>query len=240
MDSDDSDATSQPDQYARDNGLSLDSQVDPFSFIFHINDSVPQLTPDAGPTGLTSDVSLPHLHLPAPDLRDQPGIAKECSNQVARSLRFESIDLPSNFGMPLAQYEAHKRLLDLKLELPALSSDPDYDYCEWTKDVGEQRQPVLHPKMFPLERLDIANDEGLEFAPSILRFRQKLDRIMIREKLDVPQEAIHHLACALQDDWSDNERSKPLNDAVLHRPVRLITNLISSLLTYMLRVSVRA
>ncbi|KAI0514851.1 hypothetical protein F5B22DRAFT_222458 [Xylaria bambusicola] len=217
MDGDDSDTSSQPDQYARDNGLSIDSQIDPFSFIFRIHDSVPQLTPDAGPSGLTIDTSLPLLHLPTLDLQDQLGAPEECPSQIAKALHHDGSDFNDLFYRPLAHYEARERLLGLKLDQPALFSDPDHDCRKLARAIREQRRAALSPEMFPLERLNMNNDEGLHFPASALHFRRKLERIVLREKLDVPKEAIHHLAYALQDDWSSNERCKLFHEERSHR-----------------------
>ncbi|KAI3343011.1 hypothetical protein F4824DRAFT_510311 [Ustulina deusta] len=233
MDVDDDDTSSQPDRYARDNHLSIDSQTHPFSLVLQITDSVPQLTPDAGPSGLTSDSYLPPLHLPTLGLVEHLDVTEECSGLVARALQCDDIRVNGQFGAPLAHYEARKRLSNLKLDPPALLSDPDNDCRELARTIQEQRQPHISPDMFPLERLSIANDEGLEFPISAHRSRQKFDRMVRREKLDVPKETMHHLARALQDDWSGDERCKVLEEEMPRRTVRLTCSLLSYPLTHM-------
>ncbi|KAI0428416.1 hypothetical protein F5Y09DRAFT_357767 [Xylaria sp. FL1042] len=217
MDADDGDTSSQPDEYARDNHLSIDSQIDLFSLVYQINHSVPLLTPDAGPSGLTCDSSLPPLQFPTVDLTERLDMTQECSDLVVKALQDDDTKVNDLCDAPLAQYEARKRLSKLKFDPPALCSDPDYDCRELSRAIHEQRQPNISSEMFPLERLNIANDEGLEFPVSSHQSRQKFDYIVRGEKLDVPKETIHHLACALRDDWSSNEQRRILEEAMPYR-----------------------
>ncbi|KAI1356808.1 hypothetical protein F5Y01DRAFT_321174 [Xylaria sp. FL0043] len=214
MDVDDGDTSSQPDEYARDNCLSIDSQIDPFSLAFQINQAVPRLTPDAGPSGLTCDSSLPPLRLPTVDLTERLDMPEECGDLGARICQGDDTKINELRDTPLAQYEARRRLCSLKLDPPALRSDPDYECCELSRAIEKQRKPHISPGMFPLERLNAANDEGLEFPGSLYRSRQRFDYVVRGEKLDVPKETIHHLARALRDDWSSNEQYKIIEEAM--------------------------
>lgn len=201
-----------PDQYARDNRLSIDSQISPFSLILQINNSTPKPTPDAGPSGLTSDALLPQLQLPAVDVREQLNVSRESIGLLTKALQHDDLDLSRVHGMPLAHYEARGRLAGLKLDPPALFSDPDYDSHELAKAIRERRQPNHSPSMFPLERLNITNDEGLQFPHTAHRLRQQIDHRVRHEKLDVPREAVYYLARALHDDWSDDDKCRLLKE----------------------------
>ncbi|RYC54285.1 hypothetical protein CHU98_g11923 [Xylaria longipes] len=216
MESDDS-TGSQPDHYARDNHLTIDSQIDPFSLALQISDSIPQPTSDVGPSGLTTDASLPGLHLPTAGPWEQLEVPKESTDLLARALQYDDTNSNGQYQMPLAQYEARKHLAELKVDLPALTSDPDYDCYELAKAIRKQRQPNLHRETIPLERQNVTNDEGLIFSDSVCQFRRKLDQRVHHERLDVPKEAINHLAHALQDDWPDSENYRFLEEAMLRR-----------------------
>ncbi|KAI1312336.1 hypothetical protein F5Y03DRAFT_408406 [Xylaria venustula] len=217
MDIDDSDTNSQPDQYARDNCLSIDSQVDPFSLAFQINQDVPRLTPDAGSNGLTGDLHLAPFQLPIIDVTERFDVTEDSSVLVARALQCNHVDMNSYEDAPLAQYENRKRLFRLRLDLPTLSSDPDFDCRELARTIQKQRQPNINPGMFPPERLDLNNDEGLDFPASARQFRPRFDCMVSGEKLDVPKETIHHLARALRNDWSRNEQCNVLEEQVPRR-----------------------
>ncbi|KAI0456640.1 hypothetical protein F5B21DRAFT_513226 [Xylaria acuta] len=216
MESDDN-IGSPPDHYARDNHLTINSQIDPFSLVLRIDDSVPQPTSDVGPSGLTTDASLPRLHLPTVSPQEQLEVLKESTDFLARALQYDDINSNGHYQMPLAQYEARKRLAMLKVDPPALSSDTDYDRCELARATRKQRQPNLRRETIPLERRNVTNDEGLVFPDSVRRFRWELDQRVHHEKLNVPKEAMNHLAHALRGDWSDSENYRFMEEAMLHR-----------------------
>ncbi|KAI1121888.1 hypothetical protein F5Y10DRAFT_91722 [Nemania abortiva] len=214
----DGDTSSQPDQYARDNQLTIESQTDPLSLALQISGSVPQPTSDARPSGLTSDVLLSRLQVPTTDLREQLDMPKESINALARALQHDAIDINVCHETPLVQYEARKRFAALMFEPPTLPNDLDYDCDELARTIRQQRQqPCVNPGLFPLDRLNINNDEGLEFPDTSYHFRRKLDHIVRHEKLDVPRETIYHLASTRRDDWSDDDNYRVLEEAMPRR-----------------------
>jgi hypothetical protein len=226
-DDDDNDAELKPEQYARDHGLSINSQISPFSLILKLDSSLPQTTPDAGPSGLTSDSSLPEFNLPTLHLQERLDVPRESIDFLVETLRHQEIDANDLPETPLSRYEARKHLNRLKLELPALTSDPDYDCRELAKTIREQRQPDISSSTFPPERLNIAGDEGLEFPKSAHQFRLKLYHTVRQQKLDVSKKAIGHLARALQDDWSEDKNCRIIEEALLRRTVRVTCGFFS-------------
>jgi hypothetical protein len=223
----DVETSSLPDEYARENHLSINSQISPLSLVIELGGHLPQLTPDAGPSGLTSDSFLSQFHLPTVNLREQLDVPKESIDLLTQIIQYEEIDANRQKETPLAQYEARKGLAEWKFEPPLLSSDPDYDCHELLETIREQRQPNISPKIFPSERLDVANDEGLEFPQSAHLFRQRLDHVVHHEKLDVLRETIYHLAGALHDDWSEDDNRRVFEEAMSCRMVRLTANMLS-------------
>ncbi|GAP85994.1 hypothetical protein SAMD00023353_0301090 [Rosellinia necatrix] len=206
-----------PDQYARDNHLSIDSQIDPFSLVLQIDDAVPRLTPDAGPSGLTTDALLPCFCLPTIDLREQLEVPEESDTLVASALQHDDTGFFHRSEAPLVQYEARKRLARLKLEPPALSSDPDYDCLELAKIIKERRLPCISPQVFPSERLNAINDEALEFPVPADQFRRRLGDIVRSEKFDVPKNIIWLLDHTLKHDGRDDQYCGVFEDAMPRR-----------------------
>ncbi|KAI2636186.1 hypothetical protein GGS21DRAFT_543092 [Xylaria nigripes] len=213
----DGETASQPDRYARDNLLSLDSQVDPLSLICLLNCPLPLPTPDAGPDALTSDSPLPQFQLPTTHLQEQLDVSKNTVELLVKALRSEEVNMDGQSETPLAQYDVRKRLAEFKLELPALVSDPDYDCRELARNIQAYRQPDYGPEIFPPERLNIAMDEGLDFPDSAHQFTQALNYVVRHEKLDVPREAVNRLACALENDCFDNEIPQVLEETMPRR-----------------------
>lgn len=234
MESDNDSTGSLPDQYARDNHLTIDSQIEPFFLVSQINNSIPKPTSDVGPSGLTPDTSLPRLHLPTVSPQEQLEVSKESINLLARALQYDYNNSNGQYQMPLARYEARKHLTKLKIDPPALSSDPDYDCYELARAIRKQRQPNLRRETIPLERQNLANDEGLVFPDSAHQYSQNLDQKVNHEKINVTKEAMNHLVHALQNDWSDSENYQFLEEAKLRRTVCLTGSIISFSLTHML------
>ncbi|TRX97817.1 hypothetical protein FHL15_001027 [Xylaria flabelliformis] len=200
-----------PDRYARDNDLTIDSQIDPFFLVLQIHGSIPQPTS----SGLLTDVSLPRLHLPTGGFQEQLEVPEESRSFLACALENVDIDFSARYQMPLARYEARKRLAEFKVDLPALISDTDYDCYELAKAIRKQQHPNLRRETIPLERMNLTNDEGLVFPDSARCLRRKIDQGVYHEKLDVPKEVIRHLVHALQDDWHDSENYQFLKEVML-------------------------
>ncbi|KAI0539305.1 hypothetical protein GGR58DRAFT_524844 [Xylaria digitata] len=213
----DGDVDPQPDQYARDNHLSIDSRIHPISLVSIVNHSLPQLTPDATTDGLTSDSCLPQPHLLTVNLREQLDVPEESSVITTRAIQNDDVKFNGQYDTPLAQYEARKRLYSLKLDPPTLRDDPDYDCRELAASIREQRQPFLSPEMFPFERLNRDNDEGLGFPTSAHQFGQQFDHIIRHEKFNVPKEAVYQMARALRDDWCGEENCRVIKVEMSYR-----------------------
>jgi len=219
MDNDGRDQSPLPDQYARDNNLSTDSQVDPFSLLANLSGTLPRPTPDVRANSLIDDSSLPQFQLPPLRLQEQLEIPKGSLDILGSALQFEELDAIDKEETPLARYDAHKRIARLKLELPILPSDPDEDCRELAKIIQEQRQPIVSSQVFPPERLNTALDESLEFPNSAHTFREAINISVEHEKIDVSKAGLYQLARALKDDWCEDDNRSILEDAIVHRTV---------------------
>ncbi|KAI1498898.1 hypothetical protein F5X99DRAFT_300674 [Biscogniauxia marginata] len=201
---------SHPATYARENGLSIDSQVNPFSFHLQFNHPLPHLTPDARLNGLTSDSSLHELRIPVfPCFKEQPlRVTREVTELLHKAVQRDDIHI-SAFNTP-SQYETRVSITRLKLDPPLLKSDPDYDCRQLARIIHSRREAQLDPDTFPSEKLNAANDEALDFPESAYQFRDELDNTVYNEKIDVPKEVIYCLAKNLQDDWTEHDQRKML------------------------------
>ncbi|CAJ2512293.1 Uu.00g053080.m01.CDS01 [Anthostomella pinea] len=209
--------SSQPDEYARENGLSVDSQVDPLSFVL-LSHALPHTTPDIRPSNLTSDASLCQLRLPRFHHRnEQLHVSKE-SLELPNKVIQRNNDA-EGAAFKSTQYETRVRISKLKLEPPLLRSDPDYDCRELARAIHHQRYSRIDPATIPSELLDTDLDESLDFPRSAYQFKQQLDITTRDEKLDIPKEALYHLARFLHDDWTEDDQRQILVDAAPRRKV---------------------
>ncbi|KAI0199157.1 hypothetical protein F4808DRAFT_471838 [Astrocystis sublimbata] len=217
MEVEDNPGSSRPDDYARNNYLTIDSQIDPFSLALQITDSFAQPTSDVDPSGLTTDASLPTLHLPTTEPQEQLDVPKQCMETLSRAIKLENISIYDQCQMPVAQYEAHKRIAGLKFDLPALATNPEHDCRQLDKAIQKRRQPRVYRDNIPLERQDIARGEGLAFPDSARQLKQECDQSAYSEKLDVSKEAIIRLAHALKDNWSASDQRQFIQEAMPSR-----------------------
>ncbi|KAI2473590.1 hypothetical protein F4781DRAFT_427216 [Annulohypoxylon bovei var. microspora] len=200
---------SQLDEYARANGLSVDSQGDVSPLFDHVQGT--QLLSDEQ----TDDTSLPQLHIPYLVPRnEQLTISKECL-ELLSSVTSLGRDNEQEFNLP-----ASRNFTRLKLELPLLRSDPEHDCRELARCVKEQRGADIDLTSVPSEPLDTSNDESLDFPDTAYQYKQKLRTEIQDEKLDIPRKVLCYFASTLKDEWT-RDKQHELEDTLLHRKAGL-------------------
>ncbi|KAI1082895.1 hypothetical protein F5B20DRAFT_597131 [Whalleya microplaca] len=210
-------APSQPDEYARENGLSIDCQVGVLSLLYHFQKSNPGLD------GLIDDSSLPQLHLPLLVSRhEQMDVPKGSAELLEKVVPFTTRDDPVFKSVP--QLTPFK-LAKLKLESPLLESDPEYDCRKLARTVQSRRDARIdaHVKGIPPEPLNRSNDESLDFPESAHQYRQEIATAIRVEKIDIPKDTLRYLACALRDYWTQHEQrslsEESLRESILTPPL---------------------
>ncbi|KAI1635385.1 hypothetical protein F4809DRAFT_614032 [Biscogniauxia mediterranea] len=200
-----------PAQFAYENGLSIDSQVDPLSFYFRFDPSLPQMTPDVRLNGLTSDSSLHQLRIPLfPYLKEQQ---LDVTEQVLAHLhKAIQRDEPEGLGSGSLYLDRRVSIAKLKLEPPLLESDPDYDCHKLSSVIRTCREAQIDPHTFPPEQLNTALDETLDFPESMYEFRNQLEITIEIDKIDISKDVLYSLAKNLQDDWTRYQQRKLLED----------------------------
>ncbi|KAI1088328.1 hypothetical protein F5B19DRAFT_429429 [Rostrohypoxylon terebratum] len=195
---------SRPDEYARLNNLSVNSQGSISPLFDHIQSS--KLLSDE-----IDDAVLPQLNIPRLVVRtEQLGVSKESLELLSR-VNSLGRGNEQDFSLPTSRDTTR-----LKLELPLLQTDPDYDYRELTRRVKEQRKADIDLSSIPSEPLNTSNDESLDFPDSAYRYKQKLQTEIQDEKLDIPKAALHYLASILKDEWTQDKQHE-LEDTLSRR-----------------------
>ncbi|KAI0889754.1 uncharacterized protein GGS22DRAFT_194108 [Annulohypoxylon maeteangense] len=194
-----------PDEYARINGLTVDSQGDISPLFSHVQDT--QLLSNEQ----TNDAALPQLHIPYIVPRtEQLSVSKES---------IELLSIATIIGRQNEQAFKVPSLRDiakLKLEPPLLRSDPEYDCRELARCVQEQRRDDIDLTSVPSEPLDTSNDESLDFPDTAYQYRRRLLKEIQNEKLDIPREILCYLASTLKDEWTRDEQQE-LEETLLSR-----------------------
>ncbi|KAI1414756.1 hypothetical protein F5Y13DRAFT_197311 [Hypoxylon sp. FL1857] len=195
-------ANSRPDEYARSNGLSIDSKIDVFLLLTHFQRESTESLSD----GLTDDAYLPQLHIPPlAHLIEQLSSSEESQkllDHVASLGRGHSQEFSINTDMGFA---------NLKLEHPLLRSDLEHDCWELARFVEKERKADTDLTNVPSEPLNASDDESLEFPKSTYQYNQKLLGAIREEKIDVPKDALRYLAYVLKDEWTQDKQHELLD-----------------------------
>ncbi|KAI1209029.1 uncharacterized protein F4807DRAFT_467976 [Annulohypoxylon truncatum] len=199
------DVNSRPDEYARTNGLSVDSQGDVSLLFNHVQGT--RLLSDEQ----TDDTALPQLRIPYLVSRtEQLSVSKESLELLST---ITSLERQSEQDLKIPTL---RDITKLKLEPPLLRSDPDFDFRELARCVQEQRRADIDLTSVPSEPLDTSNDESLEFPDTAYQYKQKLLAGIQDEKLDISRESLHYLTSVLKDEWTQDKQEE-LEDTFLHR-----------------------
>lgn len=189
------------DEYARVNGLSIDSE-DQFvsSRLSNVAPIAPAFATEVD--GLTSCSHLHPLRIPPilPPMRETLTDIPQPLYQVP-DFREEYLRLGDSIDEVLTSSSPQtlSLLSQLKIEPPLLQTDHEYDCRELSRSISLKRKPDLDCKNIPTEPLNQANDEGISFPRSAYCLAKELARASRNEKFDVPQEAMTGLIQQLQD-----------------------------------------
>ncbi|KAI0147935.1 hypothetical protein F4776DRAFT_289477 [Hypoxylon sp. NC0597] len=197
-------ANSRPDEYARLNGLSIDSHVNVHLLLSHFQRESTELISEE----LINDAYLPQIHIPRfVTPIEQISASKESQELLSHAALLGREDNQAFYA------PTHMGLTKLKLEHPLLRSNPEYDCWELARRVEEQRKDDTDLTSVPSEPLNSSNDESLEFPQSVYQYNQKLIRVIQEEKLDIPKETLRYLACVLKEKWTEGEQREILDKA---------------------------
>ncbi|KAI1461853.1 hypothetical protein F4805DRAFT_475203 [Annulohypoxylon moriforme] len=196
---------SRPDEYARANGLTVDSQGDPSPLLNYVQNS--QLLSN----DQVDDSTLPQLHIPYIITgTEQLTVSKESLGLLSN---VTSLGRQNEQGFKVSTLRDTAKL---KLELPLLRSDPEYDYRELARCVQEQRGADIDLTSVPSEPLDTSNDESLDFPDTAYQYKRRFLAQIQNEKLDIPREALCYLTSTLKDEWTQ-DKQQDLEKTLLRR-----------------------
>ncbi|KAI1383425.1 uncharacterized protein F4822DRAFT_77386 [Hypoxylon trugodes] len=206
------DATnSRPDEYARENSLSVDSQVDVFLLFAHFQEESIRESPEE----LTDDTSLTQLRIPSLLPRiEQLDVSKESLELLGHAVSLGRENIQA-FKLP-----SFLDLAKLKLELPLLQSDPDHDRRELARRIQKQRSTDIDLRSVPSEPLSISNDESLEYPETTSQYKQNFLTAIKNERIDIPKDTLRYLSYALKDEWTRDKQRGLLNEALRRKPIR--------------------
>jgi hypothetical protein len=203
-------------EYARFYGISIDHNA-----AFPAQDELDDLL-QTTPAELENDARLPQLQ---PVEIEPPEDRITLEKEGAKAIR-EADTGP----LEHAEYQKllrrlcreRKRTPKLKCELPLLKTLHEVDYQEFKQTIEKGREVDLDQlKTLPFEPLDDEKDEGLEFPSMYHDVPAVLLKQAEKEKIGVSKDAMLVLACALKNDWSEEDNKKLLMSQITYKRVWL-------------------
>ncbi|KAI1340424.1 hypothetical protein F5Y15DRAFT_57923 [Xylariaceae sp. FL0016] len=210
-----SDGSAQADEYARNNGLFIDSQTDPFHIALQHDFNPSQPRSCTSSTDPSSDTSLPVLRLPVVNLdREKLTTSRQSIALLNDMLRRDNEK--NEFSISKWSYDdLRTRKSRLKMEPPALQSDIDYECRELERTIRRRRSTALDPDIFPLEN---ACAEEPDLPSSAYKLKECLDSAVRDEKLDVTRDTVLHIAQSLRVDWTEDDQQRLVAEQALRHP----------------------
>ncbi|ETS83145.1 hypothetical protein PFICI_05021 [Pestalotiopsis fici W106-1] len=203
------------DEYARENGLTIDSAVNAHVLLSTFSDSAGLRQSLDEEQGLTpfriSSFSIPLIERPSIPRPAVDVLIRLQSSECARSLRSRAIaDWPQ---VPRRH----------RLESPLLKTDPEIDVIRLQESIKTTRLIDMQaniPPVPPTEPLDPYQDESLPFPDSAYAHHADLSRPAKFERISITKGVIECITSVTQDNWTDTDMSTLLAEQIPPRSSR--------------------
>ncbi len=190
-------------EYGRCNGLTVDFLgADPFTAVFELGSDFL----------LVSDIEydIDDSLLPYNSFRfifppkELIAIGRESVRLLEESC--QPVDERILQGIRREVFFSRKERKKVKLELPVLRSDPEFDFREMLRNIKAHHLGPLPDHHLPLEPTDRDKDEGIEFPTIWQCVDQRIMTSLDQEHLDMSRESVEVAATSLLSEWSENEQ----------------------------------
>ncbi|KAH9897199.1 hypothetical protein F4778DRAFT_783304 [Xylariomycetidae sp. FL2044] len=216
-------SSSEPDVYARESGLTIDSQVDAYSLFIHYCDEIYRAECEYESQDLLDDDSLlPQLQIPSMfQLHEKLDASNESSELLQTSLAISDHDDPD---LKATVQRSRRECASLKVEEPLLRSDPDFDHDEYVRSMDTHMSANLDQINLPYERLDELKGEGARFPEVACRYKTQIDAEIHDERIEIHRNTLHHLQSMLRTDFDEDDQRKMLEEPTMSwRACRTLT-----------------
>ncbi|KAK1773924.1 hypothetical protein QBC45DRAFT_437246 [Copromyces sp. CBS 386.78] len=216
--SDDPDA----DEYARHNGLTIDSlKSDPWKGLLERDDRIAAtlIETDFGEL-IESEKRLEELAFrPILGKAEQWSVSAE-SLKLLQQVCKPCTDREAAAHMAELCFTETAELKKLKVEQPALRSDHQADCRRLERRVKAFQKVPLADHHLPLHPVDVEQGEGLEFPESARKGDEALMKSLSKETIEVTKDTLLFLVQSLKADWSDDEHHELMEDISTYTGVR--------------------
>jgi hypothetical protein len=197
-----------PLEYARQNGIALDHNIEPGHMIANLRALM------IGPWSLDED-------LPLLDFGEEPKVEERFSVSKEAAILLSSIvrqdDQQSDGILSSSSLELRRRKR-LKVELPVLRTDPDFDYKQFRSRDGFEIN--IQDVKLPLEVVEVEKDEGLMWSKANRDIGPSVMARIQNEKLPVTRETIAYIQKSTACLWTEEDERSSLETIFSHKKVR--------------------
>ncbi|KAK4189490.1 hypothetical protein QBC35DRAFT_142342 [Podospora australis] len=189
------------DEYARINGLTIESFFNPWPEILKTAGSIAASVTHVEPGSLIEDKRLQECLfrplIPASEQWDVTTASLQVLQEgVRRCTPGEVVDLMEQVCRPET----------MKVELPLLRSDHESDCRRLARKVEVFRKEQLTDHGLPLQPVDVNKGEGVEFPKSAGAMDEKMTQSIEKEKFEMNKDSLVYLMDTLKMEWTEQDR----------------------------------
>ncbi|KAK4226587.1 hypothetical protein QBC38DRAFT_480149 [Podospora fimiseda] len=198
-----------PDEYARQHSLTIDSLADPWA-------TLPQHDPAIAstldhlehPEDLVENADLQECYFrPIISTSEQWELPPKSMAILQASVKRCNVEEVENLMDDLRFVERAKNI-NLKYDPPLLRSDHEEDCRRLARRVKTFRKVPLPEHRIPIEPDDVAEGEGLEFPSSAVTKDKAIMKAVEDEKLNITKDGFTFLVDSLKADWTDKDQKE--------------------------------
>ncbi|KAK4465774.1 hypothetical protein QBC42DRAFT_303042 [Cladorrhinum samala] len=198
------------DEYARCNGLTVDSCTDPWLCLIQSDTAVASTLTPVEPGQLLEDGSLQECYFrPIIAASEQWELPPQSLAVLQDALKRPKVDELADLMDNLCFIERNKDR-QLRLEPPLLRTDHEADCRRLTKRATSFRKAQLLDHRLPIEPADTAKGEGLEFSSVSIVEDKMLMASVEDEKLNMDHNDFNYLVDTLKADWTIDDQKNLL------------------------------
>lgn len=207
-------------QYAYENNLTADYTLGSFSISHIFRQPILGTMPPTIDDDLTDDSHLTELELPVVSPYDK---TLKVTNTALMLIKDARRILHDDEAQQLTKQVCDATITrNLKIELPILRSDNEWDMRQYHKE-NLARHPALIDSItnhtLPLDAPDVANGEGMELSPEIgVAYKAKIKKFE-EEKIGVTRERLQYLAGMMRDEYKWEDRLTSLIEVIKYEKV---------------------
>ncbi|KAM0810525.1 hypothetical protein AB5N19_10874 [Seiridium cardinale] len=192
------------DEYARNNGLTVDSMLDALEIL-----SVLHHMHGLSDTSQVEERIHPFQVPSFSSLEERPTVAKASVDLLNQLQHRENIELITRSLLPTSREVPRLKAL----ELPLLRTEFEVDSLKLKREIKARMAVNIRGNPPPAEPLDTSLDESLDFPDSARIYNKELSELMIDERIAITKSAMDCLKRAVQGTLTDADAATLLAEA---------------------------